>query len=62
MSVREFVGLEGLAGYVPHLATRWGDEADRNVILWSARAVENEPALIGLSAHLLLVATPTADG
>ena len=62
LSVREFVGLEGLAGYLPHLATRWSNEADRNVILWSARAVENELALIGLSAHLLLVATPTAEG
>jgi SAM-dependent methyltransferase len=58
--VREVVGLEGLAGYLPHLAARWDDETDRNTILWSARAVENEPALIGLSAHLLVLAAPTA--
>jgi ubiquinone/menaquinone biosynthesis C-methylase UbiE len=53
---REHVGLEGLAGWLPQLADRWGDPDDREAILWAARAVESEPSLAGLSAHLLLIA------
>lgn len=53
----ELVGLEGLAVYLPHLAPRWENPADRDTILWAARAVESEPSLQGLSPHMLLVAT-----
>jgi SAM-dependent methyltransferase len=56
LALTELVGVEGLAGYLPHLATRWDDPADRETILWSAEAVESEPCLLGLSAHLLAVA------
>ena len=49
-------GVEGLAGWLPHLADRWESEEDRQTILESARVIENEPTLMGLSAHLLLVA------
>jgi SAM-dependent methyltransferase len=49
-------GVEGLAGWLAHLAPRWETEEDRQTILEAARAVENEPSLMGLSAHLLLVA------
>jgi SAM-dependent methyltransferase len=56
LEVRELVGLEGLAGWLGHLASRWDEQKDRERILWSAAAVESEPTLIGLSAHLLLVA------
>jgi SAM-dependent methyltransferase len=53
---RELVGLEGLALWLPDLARRWAERDDREAILWSARAIESEPSLLGLSAHLLLVA------
>jgi SAM-dependent methyltransferase len=56
LAVRELVGLEGLAFWLPQLADRWSSPSDREVILWSARAIESEPSLAGLSAHLLLVA------
>ena len=49
-------GVEGLAGWLPHLAERWESEEDRRTILEAARAVETEPSLMGLSAHLLLIA------
>jgi hypothetical protein len=52
----ELVGLEGLAAYLPQLAQRWADPDARSAILYSARATEREPALLGLSAHLLCVA------
>ncbi|HET6951430.1 MAG TPA: methyltransferase domain-containing protein [Acidimicrobiales bacterium] len=56
LSLVDLVGVEGLAGWLPHLGPRWADAADREVILDAARRVESEPALLGLSAHLLAVA------
>ena len=49
-------GVEGMAGWLAHLAPRWDDDRDRATILDATRAVETEPALLGLSAHLLLLA------
>jgi len=59
--VVELVGLEGLAGWLGHLADRWETEEGRTAILYAARAVESEPSVLGLSAHLLAVARPHAD-
>lgn len=56
LNMCEFVGVEGLAAYLPQLAQRWDDSSDRGTILWAARSVESEPSLLGLSPHLLLVA------
>ena len=52
------VGVEGLAAWVPELAQRWDDPEGKETILFSARAIESEPSLRGLSAHLMAVATP----
>ena len=60
LSLVELVGLEGLAGWLPHLGPRWADAAHREVILDATRRVESEPALLGLSAHLLAIARPHA--
>jgi SAM-dependent methyltransferase len=56
LTVRELVGVEGLAGWLPGLDDRWEDSHEREIILSSARVVEHERVLLGLSAHLLLVA------
>jgi SAM-dependent methyltransferase len=56
LHVREVLGLEGLAGWVSDLTDRWSDHQAREAILYSARAIEREPCLLGLSAHLLLAA------
>jgi SAM-dependent methyltransferase len=56
LALQALVGVEGMAGWLGHLGERWGDYASRNVILEAARLVEAEPALLGLSAHLLAVA------
>jgi ubiquinone/menaquinone biosynthesis C-methylase UbiE len=55
LEVVELLGVEGLAGWLP-LSDRWAEPFDRETILLSARAIEAEPSLRGLSAHLLLVA------
>jgi SAM-dependent methyltransferase len=60
LQVRETVGVEGLAGWLGHLGDRWPEPAAREAILRSARAVEAEACLRGLSAHLLGVAVRPA--
>jgi SAM-dependent methyltransferase len=55
LAIVELVGVEGLAGWLGHLADRWTDEHARTVILEAARVIESEPTLLGLSAHLLAV-------
>jgi SAM-dependent methyltransferase len=52
LDVVELLGVEGLAGWLPHLAHRWSDPGDREVILNAARRVEAEPSVLGASAHL----------
>ena len=48
-------GLEGPASLVGYM---WDDPEDREHLLRVARAIEQEPTLIGLSSHLLVVARP----
>jgi SAM-dependent methyltransferase len=55
LEVIELVGLEGLAGWLPQLADRWATPEGRTAILQSARSVESEPTLLGLSPHLITV-------
>jgi SAM-dependent methyltransferase len=52
----DLVGLEGPAWLLSDLEVRWADGARRERVLKAARAVEREPSLLGLSAHLLAVA------
>jgi ubiquinone/menaquinone biosynthesis C-methylase UbiE len=51
----EVIGLEGVAGWFRNIFERWADAADREAILFAARAVESDPSLIGASTHLLMV-------
>ena len=60
LDVVEVVGVEGPAAFLAGLGEHWDDPRGREVILWSARAVEREPAMIGASPHLLLVARRAA--
>jgi SAM-dependent methyltransferase len=47
------LGIEGPGWLFPE---RWEDPGQREAVLRAARAVEQEPALRGVSAHLLVVA------
>ena len=51
----EIVGVEGMPGWLAS-EQQWDDPAGRAALLFAARAVETEPSLIGLSAHLIAVA------
>lgn len=54
--ILDLVGLEGIGYAFPDFAERWADPAGREALLWAARRVEAVPELLGLSAHLLLMA------
>jgi ubiquinone/menaquinone biosynthesis C-methylase UbiE len=59
----ELLGVEGLAGWLGGLDERWADDAARAALVESARLVEAEPALLGVSPHLLAIARrPTEHG
>lgn len=55
LKVVEVLGVEGPAGWLPNIFDRWHDPADRETILFAARAIESEPSLLGASSHLLMV-------
>jgi SAM-dependent methyltransferase len=52
-------GVEGIAGWLPHLDAFWATAAGKDAILDAARATESEATLRGLSAHMLLVTRVT---
>jgi 2-polyprenyl-3-methyl-5-hydroxy-6-metoxy-1,4-benzoquinol methylase len=58
----ELVGVEGMAYWLRQLSERWETDDGREAILFAARAVESEPALLGLSAHLIAVARAADSG
>ena len=46
------IGIEGPGKYI---GAGWADAANREYIIAAARAVETEPSLLGVSAHLMAV-------
>lgn len=55
-TVQSLFGVQGMAGWLRPLADRLDDPEDLEIVLESARAVESEPTLRGLSPHMLVVA------
>jgi ubiquinone/menaquinone biosynthesis C-methylase UbiE len=54
--VEGLYGLEGPAWMLPDFAERWADTRQRSDVARVARALESEPSILGVSAHLLAVA------
>lgn len=52
--VEALYGIEGPGWLLPDLVDRWNDTG-REILLKVARALESEPAVTGVSAHLLVV-------
>jgi ubiquinone/menaquinone biosynthesis C-methylase UbiE len=55
-AVDAVLGIEGPGWLLSDFDTRWADARKRELILAAARAVETEPALLGVSPHLIAVA------
>jgi ubiquinone/menaquinone biosynthesis C-methylase UbiE len=55
LDVAVLLGVEGMGEWLPGLAEEWASPEGREEIAWAARMIEAEPALAGLSSHLLLV-------
>jgi ubiquinone/menaquinone biosynthesis C-methylase UbiE len=52
----DVIGLEGVGWLLPDFAERWRDPRRRDDLLKAAQALEREPSIRGVSAHLLAVA------
>jgi ubiquinone/menaquinone biosynthesis C-methylase UbiE len=48
--------IEGFGWLVPDFTKRWIDEAARNKLLQYIRQTESDPAMIGISAHVMTIA------
>ena len=57
LHVHDVFGVEGPGWLTADFDTLWGDPVTRERLLWAARAFEREPRLIGVSAHLLAIAS-----
>ena len=54
-AVEALLGIEGPGWMASDLPARWADAARRTELLSAARAVEAEPSLLGVSAHLAAI-------
>jgi SAM-dependent methyltransferase len=56
LEFRGVVAVEGPAWLLPDFEARWGDQGRRHQLLALLRRLEADPAVMGMSAHLLLIA------
>ena len=56
------LGVEGPGWLLSDFEAHWADARMRELILTSARAVEAEPTLLGVSPHLMAVARRAGQG
>jgi SAM-dependent methyltransferase len=56
LAVQDIYGIEGPGWIMPDVSERMADDHRRAALLDVARMMETEPAMVGSSAHLLLVA------
>jgi len=54
--LEKLLPVEGIGGLLPQFEADWQDPQRRDRLLGFLRRVENEPSLIGISAHLLGIA------
>jgi SAM-dependent methyltransferase len=56
LDVEGLYGIEGPGWMLPDLADRWNDPERRDIVIQVARMLESEDAMLGCSAHLMVVA------
>lgn len=54
-SLDALLAVEGPGNIVPNLTDYWDDTGRRQTLLNTVRALESEPSLLGISAHILAV-------
>ena len=59
--VEALYGVEGPGWILSDLVERWTDPKRREIVLQVARALESEPAVLGCSAHLIVVGRKAAS-
>jgi hypothetical protein len=59
LNVESLYGIEGPGWILPDLPDRWNDPARRDIVIRVARMLESEPAMLGCSAHLMVVGRKT---
>jgi hypothetical protein len=52
----EIKAIEGFGWLVPGFAARWNDKEQREQMLVYIRQTENDPVMIGISAHVMTIA------
>jgi len=62
LTVEGLYGVEGPGWILPDLDERWSDPERRAALLYTARLLEAEPAVLGCSAHLLVVGRKPPSG
>jgi len=62
LAVDALYGIEGPSWLLPDFMSRWEDEQQRDRLFDVARMLESEPAMLGSSAHLLIVARKPTSG
>jgi len=50
------IAIEGFGWLTPNFMERWGDEDSRNKMLAYIRKTENDPLMVGISAHVMTIA------
>jgi len=51
------IAIEGFGWLTPNFMERWNDEDSRNKMLHYIKLTENDPVMIGISAHVMTIAT-----
>ena len=55
------IAIEGFGWLTPGFTERWNDEDSRNKMLQYIRQTENDPIMIGISAHVMTVAVKSGS-
>jgi len=54
------IAIEGFGWLVPDFMKRWNDEGSRNKMLQYITLTENDPVMIGMSAHVMTIGTKSS--
>jgi len=57
----DIIAIEGFGWLVPDFMKRWNDEESRNKMLDYVRQTQNDPVMIGISAHVMTIAIKTGE-